>query len=344
MKRGIPIVAMVAMSAVADCSSAQDTQIEHGRDLYDRMCTVCHGKDGEGYVADRAPAIGHQEFLAAASDAFLVRALERGRPGTTMSAWGTTRGGPLTPSDERAIVAFMRTWQKTPSVALDERPLAGDATGGMTIYARECNVCHGDKGVHGWFESIANPELIASASNGFLRYAIGHGRSGMAMSAYTPLIGDAAIDDVIAALRTWAPAPVDTGPPPPPSLGQVVLNPNGPEPAAFQTFPAYTPADTIKAQLDLGARFGILDARAPTDYSIEHIAGAVSVPFYDPNPFLPQLPKNAWLVCYCACPHAESGALAQKLLDAGFSKVAVLDEGFPAWKSRGYPTHTGSSP
>ena len=69
-----------------------------------------------------------------------------------------------------------------------------------------------------------------------------------------------------------------------------------------------------------------LDARAPSDYLVEHISGAVSVPFYDPEPYFAQLPKNAWLVCYCACPHAESGQLAQKLLAKGFTKVTVLDE------------------
>lgn len=341
MKRTIPILAVFA---AAECSSAHDTQVQHGHDLYDRMCAVCHGTDGQGYAADRAPWIGHEEFLAAASDDFLVRAIDRGRSGTTMSAWGASRGGPLTVADERAIVAFMRTWQKGPPAVLDERPLAGNAAAGYALYEKECVVCHGSKGVDGYYEEIGNPELVASASNGFLRYGVGHGRSSTAMSAYTKLIGEQGVDDVIAALRSWAPPVVDNGPPPPPSLGQVVLNPNGQEPVGFRTFPDYTPADVIHAQLDQGARFGILDARAPSDYAAEHIAGAVSVPFYDPDPFLPQLPKDAWLVCYCACPHAESGTLAQKLQGNGFSKVAVLDEGFFVWKSKGYPTKTGSSP
>lgn len=344
MKRVIPILAMLAAPFVAECSSAQDARVQRGHDLYDRMCAVCHGENGEGYIADRAPALGHPDFLAAATDDFLLRALERGRPGTTMSAWGRSKGGPLTVSDERAIVAFMRTWQKGPAAVLDERPLVGNAGAGSAIYAQQCLVCHGEKGVDGWFEEIGNPELIAAASNGFLRYATNHGRSNTAMSAYAKMLGDQGVDDVIAALRTWAPPVVDTGPPPPPSIGPVVLNPNGPEPAGFKTFPGYTTADVIKAQLDQGARLGFLDARAPSDYSIEHITGAVSVPFYDPDPFIPQLPKDAWLVCYCACPHAESGTLAEKLLGSGFTKVAVLDEGFFVWKSKGYPTRSGSSP
>ncbi len=88
----------------------------------------------------------------------------------------------------------------------------------------------------------------------------------------------------------------------------------------------------------------LLDARAPSDYQREHIAGAVSVPFYDPDGYFSQLPRDAWLVCYCACPHAESGQLAKKLVDAGFTKVTVLDEGLGVWKKKGYGVVEGASP
>jgi len=87
-----------------------------------------------------------------------------------------------------------------------------------------------------------------------------------------------------------------------------------------------------------------LDARAPSDYAGEHIAGAVSVPFYDPAPYFAGLPKDAWLVCYCACPHAESGKLAGQLLAHGFTKVAVLDEGLRFWKANNYGTRSGPLP
>jgi cytochrome c oxidase cbb3-type subunit III len=129
-------------------------------------------------------------------------------------------------------------------------------------------------------------------------------------------------------------------PPPPIPLGPVPLNPKGPEPQGFARFPGVTSVDVVHAQLKRGARMALLDARAPSDYANEHIAGAVSVPFYDPSPYLKHLPKNAWLVSYCACPHAESKTLAQKLTDAGFTKVTVLNEGLGVWKARGYPVHT----
>jgi cytochrome c oxidase cbb3-type subunit 3/ubiquinol-cytochrome c reductase cytochrome c subunit len=88
----------------------------------------------------------------------------------------------------------------------------------------------------------------------------------------------------------------------------------------------------------------LLDAREPSAYTILHIKGAVSVPFYDPSPYLDKLPRDAWIVCYCACPHAESRALAKALMDAGFPKVTVLDEGLGVWKSRNFATNAGATP
>ena len=100
----------------------------------------------------------------------------------------------------------------------------------------------------------------------------------------------------------------------------------------------------MKKQLDRGARMGLLDARAPSAYANEHIKGAVSVPFYDPDPFMAKLPKDAWLVCYCSCPHAESGQLASALEKKGFKKVTVIAEGLGFWKAKGFPTNKGQKP
>jgi cytochrome c oxidase cbb3-type subunit 3/ubiquinol-cytochrome c reductase cytochrome c subunit len=105
-----------------------------------------------------------------------------------------------------------------------------------------------------------------------------------------------------------------------------------------------TSIDVIGPEYTRKARFAILDARASSDYMGGHIEGAVSVPFYDADSYFDRLPKDAWLVCYCGCPHAESSSLAQQLLRAGFQKVTVLDEGYNAWIEKGYPTHKGVAP
>ncbi len=252
--------------------------------------------------------------------------------------------------DVDAVVAFMRGWGSGPRAKLDERTAGGDAARGAATYARECAKCHGAKGTGGPYVGIGGAELLAGASNGFLRHAIRGGRPGTPMAGFASTLGDPGTDDMLSLLRSWqygtplTPPPPPAKPPPIP-LGPVPLNPKGPEPIGFKAFPpGVAPADLVKAQLDRGARMALLDARAPSDYATEHIPGAVSVPFYDPEPYFASLPKDAWLVCYCACPHAESGQLAQKLAAKGFTKVTVLDEGLGVWRNHNYGTHTGIDP
>jgi cytochrome c oxidase cbb3-type subunit 3/ubiquinol-cytochrome c reductase cytochrome c subunit len=324
---------------------------EHGRAIYSRMCAVCHGADREGYKADQAPSLAQQDFLASATPEFLTAAITQGRMSTTMSAWGIQYSGPLSASDVGAVVEFLRSWQESPSALLDEQSLRGDATRGAPLFERACATCHGTKGTGGTYLSIGNPQLLSTVTDGFLRHAIRRGRPGTPMPGFRATLGDPAIDDIVALLRDWQRAPAAQAPrsriagrAPPLPLGPVPLNPNGPEPVKLKAVPLYTSADAIKAELDRGARMAILDARAPSDYTGNHIRGAVSVPFYDPDPYIDALPKDAWLVCYCGCPHAESGQLAHKLMAKGFTKVAVLDEGLGYWVRKKYETAQGVSP
>ncbi len=329
-------------------SAERRAAIEHGRELYGRMCAVCHGEKGEGYKADQAPMLANAEFLATVSDSFLRKAINDGRQNTTMSAWSAARGGPLKPPDVEAVIAFLRSWESKPRVALDESKPNGRLGRGVGVYFRECKKCHGERGVGGPNVGIGNPELLTGASNGFLRHAIAHGRPGTAMPAFNGKLDKGAIDDLILMLRGWEkPRPPPTPPPPKPAplaLGPVPLNPKGRDPADFQHHPKMTGVDVVHAALEKKQKVAILDARATSDYLREHIGGSVSVPFYDAERYLPDLPKDAWLVAYCGCPHAESGKLAKLLVDKGFKKVTVLDEGIGVWKKKGYPVSTGEKP
>lgn len=337
-------------SGTLECGGVVSSQAAlRGEHLYARMCAVCHGREGQGYAADQAPALHHPRFLGSVTDSFLRSAIANGRTGTTMSAWSTAHSGPLAPAEIDALVAFLRDWEDGPRPALDESPAHGNATRGMETFARECQACHGHEGTGGPNVHIGNLDLLSTASDGFLRYAIRDGRPGTLMPAFASKLGDSGVEDVLAALRNWqehaaiAPKPPPVRPPPIP-LGPIPLFPHGPEPVGFLAYPKNTGANVVKGQLDRHARIGLIDARAPSDYLNEHIAGAVSVPFYDPEPYVVSLPKDAWLALYCACPHAESGALAQKLAAKGFTKITVLDEGLWVWKDRKYPTRTGVDP
>ncbi len=343
------VVASVASGSL-ECGGPQATAQERsGASTYRMMCAVCHGADGEGYKADQATALAHPAFLASVSDGFLRRAVTGGRAGTTMSAWGLEHGGPLAAADVDAIVELLHAWERRPRASLEEAPAGGNGVRGEPIFRAQCARCHGDRGTGGPYVNIGNPDFLSTAGNGFLRLAVQEGRPGTPMPAFGSTLGPAGVEDVLAWMRAWRAAPelaprAAPAKVPPLPLGPVPLNPRGPEPVGFRTAPATTPADAVKAQLDRGAKMGILDARAPSDFAADHIAGAVSVPFYDIEPYAAKLPKDAWLVCYCSCPHAESGQLAQKLLAKGFTKVTVLDEGLGVWRARGYGTHGGWEP
>jgi len=318
-----------------------------GKTLYGKYCSFCHGAEGKGYAADEAPALASDDLLALATDDFLRDAIFKGRPGTTMSAWAVIRGGPLGHDDASALVAYLRTWQTRPSERVTERTLSPSASAerGAAIYAAHCKTCHGAKGRDGKHNALANPELLASASDGFLATTIERGRAGTPMQGFRGKLTSEQIDDVIALLRSWqkAPDPTPDLPPKPGGLVSVVLSPRGPQPA-FDAKADFIPADTVKREVDRKATMIIIDARPPGDYARMHIAGAISTPFYDVEAYAKQIPKDRYILTYCACPHAESVKVRNALRGLGYPRVAVIDEGILAWRDRGYPVRGGPRP
>src|SRR5579862_4702306 len=74
-RRILEILLMTAVcvaSGTLECSHPRLSETQaHGRDVYVRMCAVCHGRGGEGYSADQAPALAQPDFLASVSDDYL---------------------------------------------------------------------------------------------------------------------------------------------------------------------------------------------------------------------------------------------------------------------------------
>jgi len=339
------IVLALAPGLVTCRGDEPESPVIRGQRLYAETCALCHGANGEGYVADEAPKLAGQELLAHASDDFLRTAILQGRPGTTMSAWSRDRGGPLERSDADAMVALLRSWQEEPSVTLDPAPIPGDAARGLTTYEAECRGCHGTRGEDGRYLQVGNPVFLASATDAYLRVAMERGRAGTPMPAFGSRLDAGKTADLVALLRSWQ-RPVDgpeTLPPGPGALKDVVLNPGGPDPA-WDPAAQFLPADVVKAAMDGGASLVIADARPPSDYGGGHIAGAISVPFYRVEEFMPELPRGKYVITYCSCPHAESGHAASVLRARGYPRVAVLDEGFKVWRTRGYPVRSGGEP
>jgi len=342
----IVVLLLALLPVLVTCGTDQiESPVVRGERLYGETCALCHGARGEGYRADDAPRLAGQELLAHASNEFLHTAIMQGRPGSTMSAWARDRGGPLTDEDADAVITFMRTWQTAQSVALDPRAIVGDPVRAAPVYEAECRGCHGDRGENGRYPQIGNPVFLASANDAYLRAGMARGRSETPMPSFDPRLSAQTLDDLVALVRSWQ-RPVDgpeTLPPEPGSLTDVVLNPGGPEPE-WDPKAEFISVDAVKLAMDRGASFIFADARAASDYSGSHITGAISVPFYRVDAYLPELPKERFVITYCACPHAESGAAATVLRARGYPRVAVLDEGFKVWRSRGYPVRSGGTP
>lgn len=105
----------------------------------------------------------------------------------------------------------------------------------------------------------------------------------------------------------------------------------------------YIPSEMVRLmQSQYAVTF--LDVRGHTSYVEEHIEGALDTPLTDLRAGkLPAVPKDRLLVTYCGCPHAMAEEGAVLLLKAGFQSVAVLDDGFYAWKDLGYPVAVSSA-
>lgn len=360
----------------AQVADADPSKLE-GASLYQAYCSQCHGPDAKGYAADNAPSLVNPTFLESATDEFIARSIAHGRPGTSMAGYSSAIGGPLDAAAIDRIVGFLRARgpkaQPLPALAT-----AGDVQRGAAIYARDCQKCHGDAGTRVNAVHLANPQFLAAASDAFIRHAIVAGRPGTPMEAFGTKLSAQDIDDVVAYVRSFAaphqasapaqsPSPGTanaTGPTemattqapakpqepgllaPPTGKEPLVINPKGKDPVWKKTrsdpgsaVPRYVSVDEVKRAFDEKRRIVIIDARPPSDWMRAHIKGAVAIPYHDMKR-LAEIPKDVWVVAYCACPHHLSGIVVDELWKRGHQRALVLDEGVLEWHRRGYPMTT----
>lgn len=314
-----------------------------GAPLYDEFCGFCHGYEGEGYLADSANALSNQAFLATATDEFIGTAIVEGRPGTPMSPWGISNAGPLDEQDVADIVAYVRQWQTEPTQNVHDLTVEGTPMRGRAAYGAFCKSCHGDEGQGASFMSLNNPWFLETASDGFIRAAIADGRPGTAMPGYSQQVSPQTIDDLVVLIRSWA-TPVTGELPEPfePDLSEAVINEDGPLADFDLREGRFAAAADVHTAMESGEAFVLIDARPTADYLESHLSGALSIPFYEIQNYIDDLPSDFFVITYCGCPHAVSGQAADALLAAGFEKVAVLDEGYYFWRDQGWPLEVGA--
>jgi mono/diheme cytochrome c family protein/rhodanese-related sulfurtransferase len=317
-------------------------RIARGRTAYVRYCALCHRADATGYAADHANAIGNSDFLAIASNAFLHSAIADGRPGTPMSAWGRAHAGPLDDATVDDIVAYLRSLSHRRYLNVGLTRVDGDAERGRPIWYSQCQSCHGLRGEgSARATSLSHPNFQRTASNGFIRYTIEHGRRGTAMTSFASL-GSQSINDLVAFIRTLEHTPTPVAAPvyePPPGLDQLIINPTGRSPEFTLREGRYVPAADVLQAMQDHKRLVILDARPTSDWNNGHVTGSLPFPFYNVEEMASRLPHDGtWILAYCACPHAASGHVVDELRRRHFEHTAVIDEGIGFWMSHGYPT------
>ena len=317
---------------------------------YARYCALCHGERGEGGGADNAPAIANGAYLRLASDDFLLQSIRRGHPGTPMSAFSRAAGGPLSDEQIHAIIAFLRAYQvgapDDVGVPADNVPVDPQRVerARPTFHAR-CASCHGEQGEGRTAPTLNNRVFHELATDAFLRRTISEGRPGTEMAAFAEVMPAEQVEDLVHFVRSlgapntaavtahagedeqWAEREGDA----------LVLNPEGRAPR-FAPANAYVHAEQVKQALDQGRRMILFDARAVSDWRAGHLPGALPAPFYADDEALRRVPNDGTqIVVYCGCPHVAAARLAGRLRAAGYSRVAVIDEGFYHWRDQGYP-------
>jgi len=180
-----------------------------GEEAYKQYCYACHADGSYGRWEKTfkrfIPAIRGAGLLSIASAEYLTTNIAKGRPGTQMPNWEG-----LQKEEISALVQYLRGPSPSPNPQPPTPAAPGSAGTGAALFGANCAGCHGATGRGGIAPELNNPTFQQAASDTFIAATIRNGRKGTAMPAFqrpgTTGLNDKEIGDVIAFLRTFAPA------------------------------------------------------------------------------------------------------------------------------------------
>jgi rhodanese-related sulfurtransferase/predicted transcriptional regulator len=100
------------------------------------------------------------------------------------------------------------------------------------------------------------------------------------------------------------------------------------------------PAQELLARVRRGL-VTVIDVRPPEEYAAGHIRGAINVPLAELENRLHELPCRREVVAYCRGPYCLLAIEAVARLRRSGYRARRLEEGYPEWKSCGYPIEAG---
>jgi mono/diheme cytochrome c family protein/rhodanese-related sulfurtransferase len=321
---------------------------QHAAALYTKYCALCHGENREGYAADNAPSLKSHSLLATSKyNNFMRYAIQFGRGQSAMAGYLNSQGGPMEYIEIELLLEWLYQMAEVEEpIRVSREPVIGDIELGSKLYLEHCATCHGAKGEGISAPALANPMLLATATDHFLRYAIAEGRDGTPMVGFKDQLDSLQINALTAYLRSRAsgwdvPKPDSVKVPTP---DEYVLNPENDAPIFELREGMFVSSEQVNKALQDSLRMIILDARSEVAWRQMHIPGAIPVPYYeDPENFINDIPNDGTqIVIYCACPHAASKRVMSTLNRNGFKNTAIIDEGILVWAEMGFPVRSGS--
>ena len=84
----------------------------------------------------------------------------------------------------------------------------------------------------------------------------------------------------------------------------------------------------------------VLDVRPPEEYAAGHVPGAVNVPLSELEHYLDKLSSKQEIVAYCRGPHCVLAFEAVARIREKGLKARRLEDGYPEWKSAGFPVES----
>jgi mono/diheme cytochrome c family protein len=171
--------------------------------LYNRFCVNCHGDGSFGkwdpFFQRFGPAVRGQGLRSVADRAYLRTAIEQGRPGTPMPAWGKSGGG-LTAAQIDALVGYLASGGRAARRQPAGQSTGGDPHRGGELFTQLCAGCHGDNRLA---PSLANPVFQKTAGDSFILRTIRGGRPDTAMPAFQRDGADGLTDDEVQHLLAY---------------------------------------------------------------------------------------------------------------------------------------------
>jgi len=106
------VIAYVRHLGNKGTATPSDFAAARGKDLYENICSACHGKDGKGNPTLGAPDLTDAYWMYGNSTDALHETIANGRHGS-MPAWGETLGDTRT----RLVAAYVWSLSHKPGAA-----------------------------------------------------------------------------------------------------------------------------------------------------------------------------------------------------------------------------------